>query len=87
MPNYSTIIDSQRVIYLGHSPNVPLKGSPSELSYGLEPHDLNIPLYRTAVRQYQSGGREEVYPGWCRLGGTGEGAIPGTTQPSTLRLI
>ena len=38
MPNYSTIPDSDTVIYLGHSANVPLIRRSSELVDGLEPH-------------------------------------------------
>ena len=81
MPNHSTIPDILSVIYLGHSPNVPLIGLRSELSYGLEPHDHIWSMPRTAVRQYQSGGRAGVYPGWWGTGVDLEGAIPGT-QPA-----
>ena len=38
-PYYSTILDSNSVIYLGHIANVPLIGLLSELVNGLEPHD------------------------------------------------
>ena len=38
MSNYSTIMDSQSVIYLGHTLNVPLIGPSTELSDGYEPH-------------------------------------------------
>ena len=38
--NHSTIIDYYSVITLGHTYNVPLIRSPSDLSYGSEPHGL-----------------------------------------------
>ena len=62
-------------------------GPRSELSDGLEPHDHFYMPGTPAVRQYQSGGREVVYPGWCGRVGTGEGYIPGTQPRSDLRLI
>ena len=40
VPNYSTIMDSESVIMLGHSPKEPLMRPSSELSDGFEPHGL-----------------------------------------------
>ena len=62
-------MDSESVIYLGHTLNVPLIRVPSELSYGLEPHgpfdhDLG-PDHDRAVRC----GVQGVYPGWGAVGG------------------
>ena len=49
---------SGSVIILGHTVNVPLMWSPSELIDGLEPHALFLLAVapRTAVREYTAGG-------------------------------
>ena len=65
IPYYSTIMDSESVINLGHKVNVPLIWPRSELSYGYEPHDLIYLRPAAAVRggaDYRHG--REVYPGW-----------------------
>ena len=78
---------SESVIKLGHKANVPLIGSPSELLDGSEPHGL-IPLTARA-REHLRGSRGCMrgVPGVVAGGGYREGAVPGTTQPSRLRLI
>ena len=87
IPNHSTIPDSESVIYLGHTANVPLIRRLSELADGLEPHD-HILLVDTAdplppvLHRVQGRG----VPG-VAVGGYREGAIPGTQPVSYLRLI
>ena len=81
MPNYSTIADYSKVIYLGHTANVPLIRLSTDLDDGLEPHDhiCSREHARAAAVQCGSGsGRGGVYPGWWELGSTWEGGIPGT---------
>ena len=88
MPQNSQLSStSVSVITLGHMPNVPLMRARSELSYGLEPHDIVL-LHGRTVRcpvHCQDGARG--VPGVCGPGGYQGGAIPGTTQPVDLRLI
>ena len=66
------------VITLGHSPNVPLMGLPSELGYGLEPHDMFY-LGSTASGSVRTGHRVRGggVPGVGQWVGTWRG-IPGT---------
>ena len=59
---------------------MPLIQPPSDLGYGLEPHDLIYSVPGSAVRGAGTGGVAGVYPGWCGMGGYQEGAIPGTNQ-------
>ena len=78
MPNYSTIMDPERVIYLGHKVKQPLIRSPSELSYGFEPHDLiylrsMTVLCGTGAAAWAGIGVPGVGLGGCRVG-----TIPGT---------
>ena len=76
MPNQSTIMDINSVIYLGHTIEQPLIRPSSELSDGLEPHGLIYSVRQDghATDVQRGGGR--VYPGWCGEVGTGRG-IPG----------
>ena len=87
MRNYSTIPGSNSVIYLGHTPKQPLIGAGSELVDGYEPHGQKGHPADTAVRQYQSGGREEVYPGWVGWVGSREGLYRVLPSRPDLRLI
>ena len=78
---------SLSVITLGHIPNVPLIRPPSELGYRLEPHDHILVAGLAAAVLGAAAAVAGVYPGVVRQGGYWEGAIPGSTQPSDLRLI
>ena len=80
MPNHSTIPDINSVIYLGHTPNEPLMCPASELSYRYEPHGLIPPWREPDVHATLMTMGTGVYPGWCELGGSWEGGIPGTNQ-------
>ena len=87
MSNYSTILDSTSVIYLGHSLNVPLMRPRSELGYGFEPHGHKAP-----VRHRGSDGERDMpvvggVPGVGRLGGYQEGSTTGYPARARLRLI
>ena len=69
---------------------MPLIRPSSELIDGLEPHGhMGVPAVSTE-HWYRTCRGEEVYPGWCRLGGAWEGytGYPASTQPrARLRLI
>ena len=77
-------MDYLSVITLGHTPNVPLMCSASELGYRLEPHGyITLAVHRPGAVAADMG-EGGVYPGWCGWVGTWEGGIPGTspeTQP------
>ena len=64
--------------------NVPLMWVPSELSYGLEPHDQFIPDLGPDHDRAVQCGWEGVYPGWGSWVGYWEGSIPGTQPASRL---
>ena len=80
-------MDPDSVIILGHRSKQPLICPSSELLYGLEPHDYiySAVPHRTEHGVDCRGGG--VYPGWCRLVGTGRGTIPGTVLSLDLTLI
>ena len=87
MSNHSTILDLNRVIYLGHSPKEPLIWPPSELCDGFEPHGL---IWSAGLRgalpygdQRHVGG---VYPGCGGWVGT-RGVLPPSQPEASLRLI
>ena len=87
MPKRSTIPDSNTVIYLGHSPIVPLIRPRSELADGLEPHARFTMTVGAVFSQRGDVGGEEVYPGGAAEWVLG-GCIPGTNPAGlTLRLI
>ena len=71
-------MDSESVITLGHKAKEPLIWSPSELSYGLEPHDLFLRCPGACCCMTAVQGVGEVYPGVVPAGCTGRVAIPGT---------
>ena len=73
MPNHSTILDSNSVIYLGHTVKQPLIGSPSELTYRLEPHDHIYSSDMTPRAADVAPAGERVYPGCAAAGWVWEG--------------
>ena len=76
-------MDSESVISLGHTFNVPLMCLPSDLSYRLEPHGLKQSVRgRSGSCSGSIDGSGEVYPGWS-LAGYQEGSIPGTNPGSS----
>ena len=84
MPNHSTIPGYLRVIYLGHTANVPLIRPLSDLADGFEPHDT---IWSRVHRGVQSGTLARWgsgVPGVVRLGGYWEGGNTGT-QPGPSR--
>ena len=63
-PHQSQGMDIISVITLGQQANVPLMWCPSELSYGLEPHDQIYTAGHRDVAGEVPPGRRGVYPGW-----------------------
>ena len=77
-------MDYIKVIYLGHSANVPLMGRSSELFDGSEPHDhiCSAVIARAHCSHEYSGMLEgRGVPGVVYLGGCRRGTIPGTNPP------
>ena len=70
---------------------MPLMGPPSELSYRFEPHGQFLLRGGVSVHGDHDDvgvlGGEEVYPGWCGLGGTGRVLYRVLNQPSAPGLI
>ena len=79
-------MDFLSVIYLGHSPNLPLICPRSELSYGLEPHGL-FHLYPARALTVLT---VPVGQGGCTRGGAEVGTgwvlyrVPTRTQPGRI---
>ena len=80
-------MDINSVISYGHSAKQPLMCPASDHPDGLEPHDTIWSSVSRVTVDHVAAWQGEVYPGWCRQVGTGRVCIPGTTQPSRLRLI
>ena len=72
-------MDYLSVIYLGHTRNVPLIRSSSELLDGLEPHATIYPAVAGPAYPVSDSRGGEGVPG-VRPGGCLEGGIPGTNQ-------
>ena len=64
-------MDYIKVIILGHMVKQPLMCRSSELVDGSEPHGLLLSVRAATGCMTAVHGGEEVYPGWCKLGGAG----------------